>query len=85
MASWATDKKALIGYGTAAVVTLTGWIGTQLWASYDERGKRIGELEKRQSVTESKTETDHALLQEVRDDVKEILRRMADSRLSSSR
>jgi hypothetical protein len=87
VATWATDKAKIISVSAVSVIALLGWTGNQLWSSFEARGESLLELQRRQVLIETKADDDRALLQEcrdgvkeVRDDVKELLRRSPETR-----
>lgn len=87
MSTWHADKGKIIGFVSVAALGLISWAGNELFASFQARGETLLDLKERQALIEAKAVDDRALLQEcrdgvkeVRDDVKELLRRSADHR-----
>jgi hypothetical protein len=89
VATWTADKAKIVSVAGATILGLLSWTAAQLWASFEARGETLIQLERRQTLIESKAVDDRALLKECRDDVKEvrgdvkeILRRVGDNRIS---
>lgn len=76
--TWAADKKWFVAACLSLLGSLAAWGGSKVAESYDIRGERLTDLEKRQSVNETKADSDRELLREVREDVKKILHHVTD-------
>ncbi len=72
MSAWTADRAKIVSVATLTVLGLLTWMCSQLWSTFMERGETLLQLERRQGLIELKSDNEHMLLRECRDDVKEV-------------